>query len=90
MENDPIHRSTALAILRDLKEVVGNYAPVDDIDDAIDMVKEVNAVDAVEVVRCRDCINRDQAFRCIALYYGFNPHDHWFCANGKRDAEVEE
>lgn len=45
--------------------------------------------DMVDVVRCKDCINRDQAFRCIALYYGFNPHDDWFCANGKRDAEVE-
>ena len=51
MENDLIHRSTALAILRGLKEAVGNYAPVDDIDDAIDMVKGVNAVDAEPVRR---------------------------------------
>ena len=47
MENDLIHRSTALAILRALREAVGNYAPVDDIDDAIDMIQNVNAVDAM-------------------------------------------
>lgn len=52
-------------------------------------IKECRTIDAAEVVRCKDCINRDQAFRCIALYYGFNPRDDWFCANGKRDAEVE-
>lgn len=46
-------------------------------------------IDAVEVVRCKECVYRDQAFRCIALYYGFNPHDDWFCANGKKDAEVK-
>lgn len=53
------------------------------------VIDNMPSVDAVEVVRCRECIYRDQSFRCIALYFGFNPHDDWFCANGKRDAEVE-
>lgn len=54
------------------------------------LVKDAPTIDAVEVVRCKDCVYRDQAFRCIALYYGFNPHDDWFCANGKKDAEVND
>lgn len=54
-------------------------------------VQDAPAVGAVDVVRCKDCVKRDQAFRCIALYYGFNPHDDWFCAEGERDnAEVED
>lgn len=54
------------------------------------LVDEAPTIDAVEVVRCKDCVKRDQSFRCIALYYGFNPHDDWFCVEGERDnAEVE-
>ena len=53
------------------------------------VVDDTPDVDAVEVVRCKDCLYRDQSFRCIALYYGFNPNDDWFCANGKRDGGTE-
>ncbi len=56
---------------------------------ALHEIETSPTIDAVEVVRCKDCLYRDQSFRCIALYYGFNPHDDWFCANGKRDAEAE-
>lgn len=101
MENDLIHRSTALAILRDLKEAVGNYAPVDDIDDAIDMVKGLKAVDAAEVVRCKDCLNcgmkasikydgyRDDARLCMVQYAVVLPDD--YCSRGeKMAAEVTD
>lgn len=81
--NDLISRSALLEGLR---------APLDYL--SLYLIRKIvngePAVDAVEVVRCKDCVKRDQAFRCIALYYGFNPRDDWFCAEGERDnAEVE-
>lgn len=87
----------AAAEFADKFEVVGGTVPEGvDADsylagckEILEMIDAAPTIDAVEVVRCKDCINRDQAFRCIALYFGFNPHDDWFCANGKRDAEVE-
>ena len=57
--------------------------------DAIGEVSNALTIDAVQVVRCKDCIYRDQSMRCIALYYGFNPCDEWFCANGARMDEKE-
>jgi hypothetical protein len=53
--------------------------------DLLDAINSMPTIDAVEVVRCKDCVYRDQEFRCIAIYYGFNPHDDWFCANGRKD-----
>ena len=53
-------------------------------------IEAAPTIAAVPVVRCKDCIYRDQSMRCIALYYGFNPYDEWFCANGARmDGEAE-
>ena len=61
-------------------------------DEVFAAIDALPSIDAVPVVRCKDCIYRDRAMRCIALYYGFNPHDEWFCANGTRmdDEKSEE
>lgn len=94
MENDLISRSAVFT--------VGNIRKVTEYDEAgydmtydavpVEVIEALPAIDAVPVVRCKDCIYRDRAMRCIALYYGFNPHDEWFCANGTRmdDEKSEE
>lgn len=43
------------------------------------------ALDVQPVVRCKDCAKRDRAFMCPPMYFGFYPHDDWYCADGVRD-----
>lgn len=51
----------------------------------VEDIENLPALDVQPVVRCKDCAKRDRAFMCPPMYFGFYPHDDWYCADGVRD-----